>query len=119
MRTVRYTLAVLYVGIVGVLAGLGNAGRNQGPSWMWVAAIVLTLPAFVLALPITYVIGSSIWNITDAGNGGPMWPVTVVYAVLFAAIAVANLVLLALTRKEWMRRKRGRQPQPLQIRASG
>jgi hypothetical protein len=57
--------------------------------------MLLTLPALIPALPFTYVLGASIWNLTDAdGGGGPTWPVTLVYTLMVAGVAGANVWLL-------------------------
>ena len=103
-RRVRWTAAALYVGVVAALAANafsdanGSFGRAEG------AAMLLTLPALVIALPVIYVLGATIWNLTDAGDGGPMWPVTVVYTLMFAGVAIANLRALWLLR-EWRRHR--------------
>ena len=52
-------------------------------------AMVLTLPTSVPALPVVYVLGAAIWNTTNADACGPMWPVTLVYTVMFAGMAMS------------------------------
>ncbi|WP_029287716.1 hypothetical protein [Cellulomonas sp. HZM] len=92
----RHSLVVAgtYVVIVAVLAALGWRGAEQDVDPAEVAALVLTLPALVVGLPFVYVIGSSAWNITGADAGGPMWPVTLAYALTFAVIAAGNAALV-------------------------
>ena len=62
--------------------------------------MLLTLPALLPALPVIYVVGALMWNVTDADNGGPMWPVTLVFVLMFCAVALANV---ALVRRAWQR----------------
>lgn len=92
-------LAIAYVGAVGLLAGLAFARPDQGFSVIEAIALVLVLPTVVVALPLIYVGGSTAWNLTGADHGGPMWPVTVVYVVMFAATATANVALFVLLRR--------------------
>jgi hypothetical protein len=72
-------------------------------------AMLLTLPALVPALPAVYLIGGAVWNVTGAGDGGPMWPVTLVYALMFAGVAGADvwLLLTALRTRRSRRLRRG------------
>ena len=84
---------MVYVATVAGLAA--NAwSRQQGFGWSEAAAMILTLPTLVPALPLIYVIGAAIWHATRADNGGPMWPVTLVYTTMFATIALVNVLLL-------------------------
>lgn len=86
---------LLYVGVVAALAASAFSDRNSTFTWSTEgAAMLLTLPALVPALPVIYVLGAAIWNFTNADSGGPMWPVTLVYASMFAGVAVANLWIL-------------------------
>ena len=87
--------AIVYVGVVAALAAGAFSDRDATFSWGTEGvAMLLTLPALVVALPAVYVLGAAIWNVTGADNGGPMWPVTVVYTLMFAGVAVANLWIL-------------------------
>ncbi|GAA2095198.1 hypothetical protein GCM10009841_06170 [Microlunatus panaciterrae] len=92
----------LYIGGVAALAASAFSDRNATFTGSEGAALLLTLPTLVPALPIMYVIGAGIWSITDADSGGPMWPVTVVYTLMFTGIATANLWLL----RQLIRRRR-------------
>ncbi len=75
--------------------------------------MLLTLPALLPALPVIYLVGAWVWNVTGADGGGPMWPVTLVYALLFAGVAVANVWLL-LAALRWRRlRRAGRLGDPV------
>jgi hypothetical protein len=86
--------AGLYVAVVAVLTGASFRDAGQGFSAVELAALVMLLPAVVVALPLIYLVGAGAWSLTDAGDGGPMWPVTVVFVVMFVGVAVANLWLL-------------------------
>jgi hypothetical protein len=88
--------AGLYVAVVAVLAGASFHHSGQGFSAFEVATLVLLLPAVVVALPVIYLLGAGAWSLTDAGDGGPMWPVTVAFVLMFVGVAVVNLWLLRL-----------------------
>ena len=99
MRTTwgRWVLAGLYVATVAALAASAFSDRNAGFTWNREGvAMVLILPALLPALPLVYLLGAAAWSVTGADHGGPMWPVTTVYVVLFAGTAVANVWLLHL-----------------------
>jgi hypothetical protein len=92
MRVVKTAVAVAYVGGVTTFAAIAFSDRNGTFAWSRQGvAMLLTLPALLPALPLIYLAGAAIWNLTNADNGGPMWPVTVWYAALFGAVAVLNL----------------------------
>lgn len=110
MRARGRLLAGLYVGVVSALAA--SAFASPGETFTWNregVAMLLTVPALLAALPVIYVVGAVIWNITDAGDGGPMWPVTLAYALMFAGVATANvwLLLVALRTRRARRLRRG------------
>jgi len=86
--------SVLYVATVAGLATDAWGRPQQGVHWTEVAAVILSLPTVVPALPLIYVFGAAIWKATRADNGGPMWPVTLAYASMFATIALVNVLLL-------------------------
>lgn len=90
-------LAVGYIAVVAALAAAAFSDPHAGFSWRTAAPMLLTLPAMVVALPVLYLVGAAVWYATDAGDGGPMWPVTLVYTLIFVGIAVANVWLLATT----------------------
>jgi len=89
-----WLVAAVYVGTVTLLAASAFSRPDQGFSTVEAAALLLTLPAMLVGLPVVYVAGAAAWSLTGADAAGPMWPVTVVYALLFAAVAVANVWLL-------------------------
>jgi len=99
-------LASLYVGVV---AGLAASGfwTDSGFAWQTGVAMLLTLPVLIVALPVIYFLGAGIWNVTDAGVGGPMWPVTLVFTLMFAGVAMANVCVLLLALRTL---QRGRMP---------
>jgi hypothetical protein len=88
-------LAVGYLAVVAVLAADAFSDPHAGFTWRTGAAMLLTLPAMVAALPVLYVVGAATWNATHAADGGPMWPVTLIYTVIFVGIAAANVWLVA------------------------
>lgn len=95
MRTWERVVAALYVGAVAALAA--SAFWTPDATFTWSregVAMLLTLPALLFALPVIYLVGAGLWSVTDAGSGGPMWPVTAGYALMFAGVALANVWLL-------------------------
>lgn len=106
MRLRWWVFSALYVGVVAALAASAFSSPGEGFTWNREGvAMLLTLPALIPALPLVYVIGAAIWNVTNAGDGGPIWPVTLVYTLMFAAVAAANVWLL----RELVKRRRLRQ----------
>jgi len=100
MQPRSWLFAGVYVGTVAVLAARAFADPDQGFSSVETAALLLTLPAMVVGLPVVYVAGAVAWNLSGADAAGPMWPVTVVYVAMFASVASANVWLLrALVRR--------------------
>jgi len=95
-------LAALYAGAVGALAASAFWTPNESFTWSREGvAMLLTLPALVPALPVIYVFGAWIWNATNASDGnGPMWPVTLVYTLMFVGVAFANVWLIRLLLRE-------------------
>jgi hypothetical protein len=83
------------LGYAALVAGLtlGWSRGISGFSGAEVATFLLTVPASLVTLPMTYVVLGLLWNITGADHGGPMWLVAAGYAVWFAAVAVANVCL--------------------------
>jgi hypothetical protein len=83
-----------YVVLVAVLTAASFHEAGQGFSAVEAATLVLLLPTVLVALPVIYLVGAGAWAVTDAGGGGPMWPVTVVFVLMLGSVAVANLWLL-------------------------
>jgi hypothetical protein len=107
--TVRGRLvAAAYVATVAVLAARSFWSRDQTFSVTEAIAFALTLPVLVVAIPAVYLLGAAVWSLTDAGDGGPMWPVTVAFTLMLAGIAVANVWVV--------RRLLGRRRAPVRVR---
>ena len=101
MRAPGWLLAGLYVGAVSALAASAFWRPDEGFTWNREGlAMLLTLPALLAALPAVYLLGAAVWNLTGAGDGGPMWPVTLAYTLMFACVAAVNafLVIMAFRR---------------------
>lgn len=111
-----HVLAGCYVGTVAALAARAFSDPQASFTWSREGlATLLTLPALVLALPVVYFVGALSWNLTNADSGGPMWPVTLVYTLMFAGIAIANVWIFHLLLRSRRRRRsavRGRQASP-------
>ena len=81
-----------YAALVAVLT-LGWSRGSGGFNAAEAATFLLTFPASLVTLPLTYGVLATVWNLTGADHGGPMWPVVLTHAVWFAVLAVANLAL--------------------------
>lgn len=103
---------MLYVGVVAALAADAFSGRDATFGWAEGGAMLLTLPAVIPAVPVMYLLGAGIWNITNADSGGPMWPVTLVYAFMFVGVAVVNLWGLRWVLRRWRLHRLGHPGQP-------
>lgn len=88
----------LYVAVVAALTAVAMLHPNEVRGGLLAAAVVLALPAMVLGLPVLYLAGAAIWNITGADHGGREWPVTFVYTVVLAATAAVNVMVVRLLR---------------------
>jgi len=90
----RCVLRLSYLLIVGCLALAATANPNEPTGVAFIAAIILTMPMFIPALPLFYAISAAAWSATGADSGGPTWPVTVTYVAAFVAIGTANAALI-------------------------
>ena len=88
-------LATGYVLVVAAAALQAFLAPNDPSTWRTFLPELLTLPAAVPLLPAVYLVGALTWSVTGADSGGPAWVVTAVYTVVFAAVAVANVWLVA------------------------
>lgn len=88
----------LYVAVVAAITGLAMVHPNDVRGGLLAVAVVLALPAMVLGLPVLYVAGAAIWNVTGADHGGREWPVTFVYTMVVGATAAVNVMVLRLLR---------------------
>jgi hypothetical protein len=102
-------VGVVYVGAVSVLAASAFWTPDEPFTWDREAvAMLLTLPALLAGLPVIYLLGAAMWHITNATGGGPMWPVTLVYTLMFAGMATANVLIVRPTFAKWRVRHRER-----------
>lgn len=83
-------VAVGYVVVVALLTARAFSDAHQDHWGAEIAAAVLTLPAVVVALPAIYLLGAAAWSVSDAGDGGPMWPVTLTFTLLMSVVACGN-----------------------------
>ena len=93
-RIAGWTVAVIYVATVTALGASAFWTSSEGVTWREQTALVLLLPAVVVGIFAIYGIVPLAWQVTGADNGGPHWPITLVYTVLFAAMALANVALV-------------------------
>ncbi len=87
---------VCEIGYIAGIAGLttfATSDPNHFRSGAWVAAIVLTLPAFLPMLPVLYLSAAVAWNVTGADSGGLRWPVSATYVAALTLTAFLNVVL--------------------------
>ena len=101
----RLTIEVGYVVTVVVLAAIATSDPNEFRPPLFVAALVLCLPALIAMLPVLYVAASTAFNLTGADTGGTGWPVTATYAVVLGLTAVLNVVLLRVVLRRWHDRR--------------
>jgi hypothetical protein len=94
IRVAGWAVAVLYVVAVGFLGASSFWSPNEQVFWPEIAAFVVTLPVSIAGVIPFYLGGALIWNIANAGSGGPMWPVTLVYGLMFAGLAAGDVWLL-------------------------
>jgi hypothetical protein len=98
-----------YVVVVVVLVAAAFRDPDQDFSATEAIGLGLTLPVLLAALPVVYLVGAAAWSLTGAADGGPMWPVTLTFALMFAGVAVANLWVLRTAARALHRRpRRGR-----------
>jgi hypothetical protein len=94
-RIAARTLAAVYIAAVTTLGA--SAFWTPIEEFTWnreAAALLLSLPALVVGIFAIYVLGPIAWHATNASSGGPMWPVTLVYTIIFAAMAITNVWLI-------------------------
>jgi hypothetical protein len=97
MRMLGWLVASIYVVAVAVFSASTWSDRNGLFDWQHAGLnMIVCLPCMILTLPILYVVGAAAWNVTDADSGGPMWPVTAAYTLVFTLTAVANVGLVRL-----------------------
>jgi uncharacterized membrane protein YjjB (DUF3815 family) len=92
--TTRSIFEVGYVTAVAVLTTVAASNPHEFRRGAWAAVLVLSLPALIPMLPVLYIAGSTVFNITGARDGGTGWPVTVTYMAVFIVTAVVNVVFL-------------------------
>lgn len=92
--------------VVAVAALAAASFDDPGATLTWFPEglmLVLLLPGLVPMLPVVYLGGAFVWDLAQAGDGSPMWPVTTLYVLLFASVAVVNVVILRWVARRWGR----------------
>jgi hypothetical protein len=106
-RIVRQ-IGSVYVLVMTVAGGYAFSSADPESLEVELVAFVLLLPALVVALPVMYVVGALAWQLRADLPGEPMWPVTLTFALLFAASATANVLIVwgaaSLCRRQSLRR---------------
>lgn len=98
-------LAVAYVATVAVLSAAAYDDPSATLSWFPEGLmLLLLLPALLPMLPVVYLGGAFAWSLTEIGDGGPMWPVTTLFVLLFGAVALVNVVLVRWVARWWARK---------------
>ena len=103
---VRSTIEVGYVATVAILAIVATAHPNHKAYPAFDFTLALSLPALIALAPIFYAVVGNAWHLTGADHGGPTWPVTLAYVVMFTTAAVLNVGLAHLALRA--RRSRSR-----------
>ena len=98
-------IPALYVVTVGALAATSFDDPSATLTWFPEGLmLVLLLPGLVPMLPVVYLGGAFTWSLTEIGDGGPMWPVTTLFVLLFCAVALVNVVLVRRVARWWTRK---------------
>jgi len=92
-------VAVAYVATVAALTAYAFSDAHQDHWGAEISAAVLTLPTIVAALPAIYLLGAAAWGVSDGGDGGPMWPVTLTFTLLMSVVACLNVAGFAFLRR--------------------
>jgi hypothetical protein len=84
-------LALTYVLAVAVLAAMAWGHDHEGFDPLEAAALILSLPCLFVAFPAIYLAGGL--TFAAVGEGGPLWPVALVFALSLSTCALANVWL--------------------------
>jgi hypothetical protein len=90
----RTSAKVGYIVGVTTMAAIAFVNPIWPIKWLFILTIVATLPAFVPAPPVFYGVVGNAWNVSKADQGGPLWVMTTIYALLFCGVAIANVALV-------------------------
>lgn len=102
MESMGRRLPALYVVTVAALAAASFDDPAAQLAWFPEGLmLVLLLPGLVPMLPVVYLGGAFFWSLTEVGDGGPMWPVTTLFVLLFGTVALVNVVLLRQVARWW------------------
>lgn len=88
-RPIWRLVAVTYVALEGVLGAVAFSSVEARPGVEWTAFLLL-LPGLVATFSVIYLGGAIAWSVPASS----LWPVTVIYSLLFIGAAVANVCLL-------------------------
>ena len=106
-----YLGAGVYIGGVTGGAMVAFSDPNaQGFQWPIVVLLAVTFPAAIGGLPVIYLLGGLAGHFFDFDGNGASLPVTLTYGLIFAGIAVANLLLLRSAGRGIQLRRRQRWP---------
>jgi uncharacterized membrane protein YqjE len=91
--SLRRIVEIGYVIAIAALTAFATSNPNEFRNGAWIAALVLSLPMLLAALPVLYLAAAVAWNLTDADNGGLRWPVTATYVLVLVLAALLNVAL--------------------------
>jgi hypothetical protein len=89
----RRVLIAIYVLSAAMLAAISTSPDHRQRGLLW-AAMLTTAPATILMLPVLYIAGGEAWHLSHADNGGPLWPVRLVYGLIMGCAALLNVILV-------------------------
>ena len=90
-----HILEVAYVAFAGGLMAIATAGGDMADHVrLFQVALLVCLPAMVPCLPLLYLAGAAVWNLTGADHGGPSWPVMLTYTAVAVFAALLNVMAL-------------------------
>jgi hypothetical protein len=90
----RTSAKVGYILAITTMAAIAFVDPIWPIRWLFILAIIATLPAFAPAVPVFFVIVGNAWNVSKADQGGPLWVMTTTYALMFCGVAIANVALV-------------------------
>ncbi len=94
-----------YVVLEAVLGAIAFSAEDGRPLVEWIAFLLL-VPSVVVTFPVLYVVGATGWSVRDSLPGEPMWPVALVFSVLFLAAALLNVLVIRVAANALLRRDR-------------
>lgn len=88
-----------YIVAVMLVTAVAMSDPNHPRLPLFIAALVVCLPALVGGLPVLFGAGALAWGLTHADSGGVTWPVTATYTAVLGLTALANVMIVRTRRR--------------------